>query len=109
RRGSRGIAKQRHLTEEVAFFQFGQYQTPLGFVVEENIHAARTDDVHAGAKFGFDENRLSRFIGSNVNHAFKDLQLFNGQLLKQWNVLQDFGQRVLACSEAEDVSPNAVG
>jgi len=44
-----------------------------------------------------------------MDNAFEDAQFFRTEILKDRDVLKDFGQRLLAWAISENVSPYPVG
>src|SRR5262249_46007264 len=106
--GSRRVAEQCHLAEEVTGLQLGKRQEMLPLVVEHNVHAAGPDNVDARPRLSFEEDRLSRLERSGVDDTLQNSQFFRCEILKQWDVSEHFRQRFLTCDEPKDVCPNAV-
>src|SRR5262245_58926997 len=102
------ITQKRHLAEKVSGLQIRKSQRMLCFVVQDDLDAARPDDVDAGAGFAFQEDRLLRLICSDMNHALKDSQFFGCEFLEQRDVLQDVRQGFVTRDEPKDVCPNPV-
>src|SRR5215510_5486642 len=72
--GSRRIAEQCHLAEEVPRLKLCKRQGMVCSVVEHNVHATGPDDIDARAGLGFQEHRLFRFVRSNVEDALQNSQ-----------------------------------
>src|SRR5207244_3002697 len=97
-RGSRCIAEQSHLTEEIPGFELSQEDCILRVVLENNVNPARTDDIHPCSRLVFKKHGFARLILAEVDDLLQYSQLFGCQLAKQRDVLKDIGQRLIAGS-----------
>src|SRR5579883_403749 len=104
----RCITEQRHLTEKIAWFELRQQEPVLGPVLQDDIDLSRTDYVHPRARLRFNEDRFARVIGPDVNKPFQDFQLFGCEFVKKRNVLQVFGERLLARAKPKNIAPDAI-
>ena len=75
---------------------------------QNDIDTAGTDYVHSGSRFVFHEYGFTGVISANVDDAFEDLQFLRREIAKEWNVLKNFGQRLIVLAQSKNISPDTI-